>query len=73
LSRATAWPCFAARRYHCAAFPKAAHEDDVDALIHGLRFIFLGDEQKQEVAMEYEQSEVISPELEQADAGWGAD
>jgi predicted phage terminase large subunit-like protein len=56
----------------CAAFPKAAHEDDVDALIHGLRFIFLGDEQKQEVVAEYEEQVVISPELDRADAGWGA-
>ena len=57
----------------CAAFPKAAHEDDVDALIHGLRFIFLGDERQQEVAAEYEEQVVISPDLDRADAGWGSD
>ncbi len=54
---------------HCAAFPKAAHEDDVDALIHGLRFIFLGDEEE-EIVLEYDPyglENQITPELDEAD------
>jgi len=56
----------------CAAFPTGTHDDIVDSLTHGLTYFFLGQEQR-EVVVEYEQSEVISPELDQADAGWGAD
>ena len=54
----------------CAAFPEEKYKDEVDALIHGLRFVFPS-EQQQEVVMEYEQSEVISPDLDRADAGYG--
>ena len=55
----------------CAAFPEAKHKDEVDALIHGLRFIFPS-EQEQEFVAEYEEQVVISPDLDRADAGWGA-
>jgi predicted phage terminase large subunit-like protein len=52
----------------CAAFPKGAHDDQVDALVHGLSYLFL--QQEQEVVVEldpYGLENQISPELDEAD------
>ncbi len=52
-----------------AAFPRGAHDDQVDALVHGLTYFFLQGEQ--ETVVEYEEPVSISPELDEIDAQFG--
>ncbi|MEE9234958.1 MAG: phage terminase large subunit [Candidatus Acidoferrales bacterium] len=52
-----------------AAFPRGAHDDQVDALVHGLTYYFLRDEG--ETVVTYEEPVSISPELDDIDARFG--
>jgi predicted phage terminase large subunit-like protein len=54
----------------CAAFPKGAHDDMVDALTHGLIYLFLQQEQEVEVVYDPSLEVVITPELDEADGFW---
>jgi predicted phage terminase large subunit-like protein len=52
-----------------AAFPRGTHDDQVDALVHGLTYYFLRDEG--ETVVTYEEPVSITPELDEIDARFG--
>ena len=53
-----------------AAFPRGAHDDQVDALVHGLTYYFLQDDG--ETVVTYDATpEAITPELDDIDARFG--
>ena len=49
--------------------PATGHDDQVDALVHGLTYYFLRDEG--ETVVTYEEPVSISPELDEMDARFG--
>ena len=53
-----------------AAFPRGAHDDQVDALVHGLTYFFLRDDGETVVTYE-EPVGPITPELDDVDARFG--
>jgi predicted phage terminase large subunit-like protein len=51
----------------CAMFPSGAHDDQVDALIHALRYFML--REGETLVLTYEVPVSISPDLDQFDCG----